>query len=549
MIDPPQAAPRASRLRKTSFLGAIRIGESLRGRSTSSDRVAVAHAPNLGPPVWSVCDDMSHLTPRERSKLRTQYDALSPEVRVDRGAGSHIHCVSLSLGASSFATADSLGKACIWSSSSGSLKHSFDCGKDAKGQDINVWSCALQSVGDELLLATGDSGGILRLWRSGAQEAALAIKCNGEVRSVDLSPTGEMLASGDSSGALGIWNGATGQRMCAMVCGKAVRSIALSSTLLASGDEEKRAKVWDVTSGELRFAFTCGHNVLAVEISLDEHWLATGDAMSKAKVWSLFSGHLVQTLDCGGWIYSVSFADSNLLATGDQHKRANLWDLKTGELVYSMECAGEVNSVAISADKASLLVGDATGSAHLFQANTGALIQTMECGTGEVITVDLSNDHRFVATGGIGTTAKIWEMETGDLAHEIACGGMCMGLAFSRDGSQLAMGVVVGKSIIFDLSAAKTSAEVTVCEGPVFCVLLEQYDGQPVLVTGDVTGKAIIWDASTAKQVKAFDCLGAVRGLDMSRDGSVMATGNMKGDASIWASARRFEPCHESPTP
>lgn len=529
MMEVPTRPRVASR---KASLASFRFEETMRRRSTGSDRT------DLSSKVWTTQDDVSHLAPRERTKMRARYDVLSPEVAIDLGADTQVHCVSLGSGA--FATGDSQGKACIWSATSGDPLASFDCGQDAKGQLVNVWSVCLQCIGNEgecqgsMLLVTGDSGRKLRLWRSDANEAVLSVSCDGDVRSVDLSPSGDSFASGDSSGALGIWDSMTGHHMCAMRCGKTVRSVSLSERLLASGDEEKRAKVWESSSGKLLFTFTCGHNVLAVEISHCEEWLATGDAMSKAKVWSLSSGKLVQTLDCGGWIYSVSFADGEFLATGDQNRRACLWDVKTAELIYSMECSGEVNSVEVSADKTTVLVGESTGKAQLWMANSGALLQTMHCGTGEVITVDLSNDHCLVATGGIGKSAMVWELQTGSLAHEVACGGMVMSVSFSRDGLHLAAGVVMGKACIYSLTDGEMHAEIPVCKGPVFCVLLKKYAGQPALVTGDVTGKAIIWDQATQAPLRTFGCGSAVRSLDISSDGSILVTGNKNGDACIW---------------
>mmetsp|Transcript_29183 Transcript_29183/g.79865 ORF Transcript_29183/g.79865 Transcript_29183/m.79865 type:complete len:722 (+) Transcript_29183:224-2389(+) len=264
--------------------------------------------------------------------------------------------------------------------------------------------------------------------------------------------------------------------------------------------------------------------------------------MSKAKVWSLVNGSLMQTIDCGGWVHSVSFADGSFLATGDQRKMASLWHVASGELVYELECPGEVHSVAISPDKRTLLVGDGSGRGHKWVTASGACLQSIECGTGEVIALDMSYSHRYVATGGIGKTAVVWDLWTGEQAFSFVHDGMVMAVAFSADGNELATGIVMGKAHIWDLTMGALMLQVQVCKGPVFCVMHKtSSEGRPILVTGDVTGKTKIWALDSVPsrhkagdELRSFDCGSAVRGLDLSQDGTLLASGNKMGEAIIW---------------
>jgi|EP00966_Prymnesium_polylepis_P092124 hypothetical protein len=56
-------------------------------------------------------------------------------------------------------------------------------------------------------------------------------------------------------------------------------------------------------------------------------------------------------------------------------------------------------------------------------------------------------------------------------------------------------------------------------------------EGRPILVTGDVTGKTKIWALDSVPsrhkagdELRSFDCGSAVRGLDLSQDGTLLAS-------------------------
>ena len=244
-----------------------------------------------------------------------------------------------------------------------------------------------------------------------------------------------------------------------------------------------------------------------------------------------------------------------------------------GELICVLEHKGEVNSVAIADDLTALVAGDSTGLVSLWVPASAQILTTMDCGTGEVratlnwlhslvrqcrrsrrphdgqvccscvqvITVDLSDDKRFFATGGIGKTAVVWELATGTKKCELDCGGMVMAAAFSKtDHNILATGAITGKACVWELSAANKILEVDVCKGPVFCVQLRRLpSGPPILATGDVAGNVVFWDitSSTGSKLRDFTPGRPVRSMDLSSDCEILVTGDKEGHVIIWTVA------------
>ncbi len=122
-------------------------------------------------------------------------------------------------------------------------------------QPAPVWSLAVAP--DQKTFATGDRGGIVRLWSLDSKRASLELKghAQGDIDVVAFTPDGKLLASASNDGSIRLWNVASGECEKVLSAHKDwVGGMAISpdGQFLASGDGEGRVLLWDLPQGTLR---------------------------------------------------------------------------------------------------------------------------------------------------------------------------------------------------------------------------------------------------------------------------------------------------------
>ena len=162
----------------------------------------------------------------------------------------------------------------------------------------------------------------------------------------------------------------------------------------------------------------------------------------------------------------------------------------------------------------------------------------------QVIAVDLSSDYTLLATGGVGTTTMIWDLESGRNIYALDCGSRVMATCFSKDVTLLASTSYTGAACVWSLQDGSMLFEMQMCPGPVFCVQLTHTGESHVLTTGDFNGWATIRDVGLKGQNKRrYGVKGdsAVRCLSLSNDLELLGTGHQSGQVLLW-NVRTEEP-------
>ena len=149
----------------------------------------------------------------------------------------------------------------------------------------SVRSIALSPSGN--MLATGSYDKTIRLWntQTGTHPRLLAERV-GTVKSLSFSPDGSTLAGANYSNDIYLWNVASGtQRRLTMEGGKCV-AFSPDGTTLASGGWNGTVSLWDVPSGTLLRTFT-GHNkeTFSIAFSADGSTLASGSSDGTILLW------------------------------------------------------------------------------------------------------------------------------------------------------------------------------------------------------------------------------------------------------------------------
>ncbi|NER46186.1 MAG: WD40 repeat domain-containing protein [Symploca sp. SIO1A3] len=289
------------------------------------------------------------------------------------------------------------------------------------------------------------------------------------IRSVAISPDGQILASGSIDQTIKLWNLATGKLLDTLEGhSSAVLSVAFhpDGKTLAGGSNlavgDGNLKLWDVKTGTLQRVLDQGlinFRVSCVTFSPDGQTLATGNIDATIKLWKLSSGKLYRTLKGHGWdVASVAFSrDGRLLVSGGFDGAIKIWNWRTGELLHTLNrpspsniigslvswfdsSVGAIYSVAISPDGQMIASAGSDQLIILWNSGTGKLVRTLTEHSGSVFAVAFSPKGKFLASGGKDNTVRIWNYQTGELLQTLEHFGLVHCLAFSPDGETLASG-------------------------------------------------------------------------------------------------------------
>lgn len=369
----------------------------------------------------------------------------------------------------------------------------------------------------------------------------------------------------------------------------AIRGVAFSpdSILLATRGLDMAARLWTVADGRPQ----------GVEI-LEDHYGVDGLAFNadgsklavsyggKADVWSTnVLTKPVTVCDIGPNAWGVAFhPEKPLVAVAGRVDRVSLFNKDTGEVVHDMSGVSDTWTLALSHDGRRI----ATGCYLRGTGEWGTRIQPIDPdasgeraglmlpnGRSSVRGITFSHDDRFVATGGFGKRARIWDATSAELLQQFSHPGIVEDLAFSRDDGTLitacsdgmvrywsrASGEMIGSH---DLGSAALALELSpdgntiatggrdqlvrfwdyatrTAVGPVLEHdqwvedIAFRSDGR-MLVTGCADGRVQLWSVGSGEKIgPPFQHAAAVREVAFDPDGRYVAGGAEEPGAKLWA--------------
>ncbi len=196
-----------------------------------------------------------------------------------------------------------------------------------------------------------------------------------------------------------------------------VFSIAFSpdGTLLASASKDRTVRLWELATGNIRFVMK-GHasEVTSVAFSPDGNRLVSGSEDRTVRVWRVSTGECIGVL--GGHldhVLSVAFApDGRWIASGSRDTNAKVWNAKTLELITTIdEPKGGVSAVDFSPNQ-ELAVADSSGYVHVFHGPDWAPASRQGFANEDLLTVDFSHYHPWIATAGRNRVVRVLEYST-----------------------------------------------------------------------------------------------------------------------------------------
>lgn len=242
-----------------------------------------------------------------------------------------------------------------------------------------------------------------------------------------------------------------------------VKSVAISpdGQLLASGSYDQTIKLWSLRTGELLRTF-CGHThrVTCIAISPDAQILASGSYDRTIKLWSLETCELLYTLTGHtDKVRDIAFSPNGLTLISSAIE-VKLWAVRTGKLLRNLtEQSTSARLVTFSPDGQTCVIGSLDGTIEVWNPHNGKRLRTFATHSGGITSSGITSlafspDGQTLANG-TGMAIQLWNPQNGNLLNSFSCqsNGSAY-IAFSPDGQTLASGT--GKLIeLWNLCSGK----------------------------------------------------------------------------------------------
>ncbi|MEM9459005.1 MAG: CHAT domain-containing protein [Myxococcota bacterium] len=163
------------------------------------------------------------------------------------------------------------------------------------------------------------------------------------IHSIEFSPEGRLVATGDSRGVVRLFRSgsyeAFEEPMRAHRYGVLDLEFSPDGTRLATGGMDMRATVWDLSRLGREPTATLEHAkpVLQVVFAPDGKHIATGDSIGGVRFWTLETGEFVELSGNLATVRAIAFSpDGRQLLTAGIDAAVRLWDLDTREELYTL---------------------------------------------------------------------------------------------------------------------------------------------------------------------------------------------------------------------
>ena len=321
----------------------------------------------------------------------------------------------------------------------------------------------------------------------------------------------------------------------------------LREYLPREGNEELRGfewrYLWQLSAGQQLGSYPIGGEVVDMAWSPDGGTMAAASYSSRTvKLLRAATGEVINVFtNDDNFNVSVSFSyDGSGLAVAGSYTPLRVWDVREGRLLYTLT---HFDSPRVACSPAGPLMAVGTGGDWWAQKGSNVYLVDVQSGkeiralpnAGDRAVFSRDGKRLATANGGRFPTQSVvlWEVESGNKLRLLGGQRQVLGMAFSADGSLLAIGTRLGEVTLWNLDDF-THATVREATGDWARSVAFSPDGR-WLAVAMATQEVEMWDVGTRRLA------GRLRGhtwevntVAYSPDGSQLASGSRDGTIRFW---------------
>ncbi len=211
-------------------------------------------------------------------------------------------------------------------------------------------------------------------------------------------------------------------------------------------------------------------------------------------------------------------------------------DLASGTFSQENAGIGLPTSLALSDDGSTLAVGGPEARIAQLDTQTGRPHGEPIEGLSRGITVlSYSPNNETLAVGDEGSVWLV-DLATGSIREKLVDGDMGWSLAWTEDGSRLAIGLGSGDVVVWDVASNSEDYRLDIEDGDVAVTSVEWSSDGTMLATGSASGAAQLWSTDNwqpvGRELRAHGSY--VIDTRFSEDGKWLATFGGDGAAALW---------------
>jgi len=334
-----------------------------------------------------------------------------------------------------------------------------------------VTSLSFSPDGVELAAGTA-TGSVYRLRAGTLQSLLVAENHSAPLVAVAFAPdASDRFATLASDCTVKVWDAADYSALCSVVVKDAGSPLCLAFTLdfLITGWSDGVVRAHDAERGQPLWRIDSAHRggVSALALSHNERFVLSGGVEGEVRVWELRSRELVSHLkEHSGRCSGLALYDDDVHALSVGRDRALLcWDLRSERRVTShVQRMGGLNGLALTKDQTLVATVGQERRLTLWDLRDHAPARSVDLSVSlsggggeepdEALTVAVSGDGRWVATGGTAQRLKVFDAATLRLcADERGHSGTIVGLKFAPDDKQIVTVGLDGVVLVWNLYA------------------------------------------------------------------------------------------------